>query len=61
MQCNCDVTLDVVNAGGAIQFSKEAVHAQTEYNVLIQDPQSMGITSDEQEIVKSFSGFTLGL
>ncbi|MGA3107849.1 MAG: hypothetical protein ABSD99_00105 [Candidatus Bathyarchaeia archaeon] len=55
MQSSCDVTLDVVNTRGVLQFSKEAVGAQTEYKVLVQDPSSIGITSDEQEIVNRVS------
>lgn len=55
MQSSCDVTLDLDNAIGVFQLSKEAVGSQTQYKVDVQDPKSLGILSDEQTTINRAS------
>lgn len=55
MQSGCNVDLDLSNKTGVIQVSKGAVGPQTEYEVTIQDPKSLGVASFEQTTVYTAS------
>lgn len=62
MQSGCDVTLDLINSKGVLQIHKGTVGPQTEYEVLVQDPKSLGIASDEQTIInKGAQDLILGI
>jgi hypothetical protein len=51
VQSGCDVTLDLTNSKGVLQIHKGTVGPQTEYEILVQEPKSLGISNDEQTTI----------